>query len=149
MARYAIIKPPEAITAAENLIRVTAPTSYSMVLVEGYITQSDSEASRQLKAVLARATTAGSGTAITIKPLDDPAGSVPTGMAAAYNFTTDPSLESDPVMTRGFNSLNGFSYVPIPGSGIVVAPGGFIVLRLDRAPLAGTFHTELIVDIYR
>jgi hypothetical protein len=104
------------------------------VVTRAAITNTASETSDQVAAVIQRASTDGTGTSITPKALD---GGGAFGGTAVSNLTAD-TTPGDVLLTDGFNLLNGYLWVPTPDDRIIVAPSGRLVLRLNVAPASAT-----------
>ncbi|MCA1571362.1 MAG: hypothetical protein LC798_13780 [Chloroflexi bacterium] len=125
-----------ALTAAKDLISIDAPATASMVVLRAAISQSGSETSDQVSALIRRATGAvGAGTVHTPRAHSPQAPAFPG--TALVNLTTDETA-GDELYGEGFNLLNGFLWVPVPEERIVVPPSGIVVLRLHLAPAAST-----------
>lgn len=122
-----------AVTAAKDLLRVSAPATGMVGLCELRISQDASETSEQLPFQVHRASNDGTGTAITPKPTD-PGDTF--GGTAVYNLSADTTL-TDLMYREAVNVLNGLHWVASwEGSIIWTPPSGRLVVRLDAAPAA-------------
>jgi len=139
MRVYTVRMAPTAVTAAKTLIRVSANGTSALVLLRAWITQETKVTSEQLRALIQRASTTGTGTAVTPQPHE--VGDSAFSGSAAVNLTAEPTLTGSPFNNENFNILNGFIYVPMPEERVIVPPSGIIVLRSDIAPLASMTMT--------
>ena len=133
------------VSAAQDLIRVSAPSTAVVVVHSVSITQDTDETSQQLPFQIHRASTDGSGgSAVTPTPLlvGDPAFA---GTAARNNTTR--ATAGVVIRRRSENLLNGVHWVFTPEERIVIPPSGRVVVGLETAPAAGLpFSGEMIIE---
>lgn len=139
MRVFTVRMAPTAVTVAKTLIRVSAPATTALVILRAWITQETKVTSEQLRALIQRASTTGTGTATT--PEKHEVGDAAFAGSAAVNLTAEPTLTGNPFNNEDFNILNGFIYVPMPEERVIVPPSGIIVLRSDIAPAASMTMT--------
>jgi len=113
-------------------------------ILSARITNTDNDTNEQAAFAIYRASAAGTGgaTGLTEKPTE--VGSAVASATAEHTYvTTDPTLESDPIITESAPLLTGFVYVPIPEERVHVSPSGILVLRLDSAITSSTINAEI------
>jgi hypothetical protein len=123
------------VTAAKDLIRLTAAGTRSIILVRSSFTQDTSETSEQLPVSLYRATTAGTGTAATAQPHTpgDPA----FGGSAVVDLTADTTKSpATPIWSESQNVLGGWLYQPALEERPELPGAGIFAWRLETAPAA-------------
>lgn len=136
----------QAITAAADLIRVSAPSDAILLVTKAWLGQEAGDDLNEASAVqLQRSSTDGTGTAATPAPHD--AGDSAFGGTAVTDLSVDTTL-STLILRENWNLAAGWVWTPFDLSEcIIVPPSGRIVLRLDVAPSASmtisaglTFH---------
>ncbi len=137
---YTVTMDAAAVTAAKDLMRISAPSDAVVILHEVKVTQDESESSEQLPIQIHRASTDGTGTAATARPLQE--GDAAFGGAAVVNLTADATA-GDIVWRESQNVLNGWHWLPTPEGRPVISPSGRMVIRLDAAPGASTKFTAV------
>ena len=139
---YSVVMDAVAVTAAQDLIRISAPSDAIVVIHEVKVTQENTETSDQVAIQLQRSSTDGTGSAATPEQFEsgDPA----FGGTAVTNLTVATTL-SDLLWREGFNVLNGFHWLPTPETRIVVSPSARFVVRIDDAPAASTTVTAVVL----
>ncbi len=132
------------VSVAKTLIRVSAPSTMTCVVLRAWVSQSESVASNQDRVILQRASTDGTGTAETPEKME--VGGPAATFTAVTNLTVEPTLMADPVIDEGFNWLNGWLYVPAPEERIWLPPSGRLVLRLPETPaVALTMEAGMVI----
>lgn len=136
-----------AVSAAEDLFEINAPSD-GVVVVHGLeISQSSDTDSEQLNLLIHRASTSGSGGSTpTARPLEvgDPAFG---GTVEANN--TSQGTEGTILHSAAFNVLNGYVWWPTPECRPVISPSGRLVVELQTTPgdaltMSGTIYFEEI-----
>lgn len=141
---YSVIMDAVSVSAAKDLLRLSAPADAVVVIHEVTVSQEASETSEQVAIQLMRASTDGTGTAATAKQLEsgDPA----FGGSAVANLTVDTTA-GDTLRREGANLLSGYKYLPTPEARPVISPSGRFVVRLEDAPAAArTMTVEVIFE---
>lgn len=145
--RYAIATSFATGTAAQDLLRVTVPNNGLTTLVEAHVTNEADETSQQLAFLIARATTAGTGTAVEISQLD-PADPEIGASASAISDLSAAATQGDDLYREAVNILAGFHYVPLPDSRPKFSGGGSFVIRMDAAPdNAQTLAVSVVLEV--
>jgi hypothetical protein len=121
------------VSAAKDLIRISAPSDSVLLIHEVSVQQDSSETSEQAAVQLQRSSTDGTGSSYTAVPHD--LSDAAFGGTAVTNLTVDSTL-SALLRRESFNWLNGYEYLPTPEMRIVVPPSGRFVVRLEYAPSA-------------
>jgi hypothetical protein len=130
---YSILMDGISISAADDLLRISSSSTDVTVLHSVTVTQDASETSEQLPFQIMRASTDGTGTSTTPRPLSD--GDPAFGGTAVTALTVD-TTPGNILHREGVNVLNGFYWKPTPEERIVIPPSGRLVVRLDAAPAA-------------
>lgn len=133
MRRYSVQVNAQAVTAAKDLVRISAPSTMVLCVLRAWVSQSGGVTSEQNRVLLQRASDAQTGTSETPQAIEvgDPAATF-----TAQTLTTDHTLTGDPIIDEGFNWVSGYLWVPAPEDRIWVPPSGRLVLRLASAPSA-------------
>lgn len=137
--RFAIQGNYSSVSAAQDCLRITAPTSGQILrLIEAHVTQDADETSEMLPFAVYRASDNGTGTAANVANLEaatqDSLGAI-GGFSAVYNLTgATTKSPSAPLVREGVNILSGFHFVPVPESRPIASNGGRLVIRLETAP---------------
>ena len=137
----------QTIVADATLAIVRAATSYSsraskLEILRVTVSQQGTSTSQQLGIILAQKASAfGTYTSATPSPLAiGTVASAITGSTsgAASSAGTDASAEGagtvTPVLTEGFNNLNGYLWVPTPEDRIMVGPDLAFIVKLRGTP---------------
>ncbi len=140
--KYSIVMESQSISAAQDLIRVTADTDKSIKLLQARATQSNIDTQEQLAFQIHRASTDGAGDATTPQPLS--AGDAAFGGTAITDLSSDTTV-TDVLFHESESLLNGFRYLPTPEEQIEAPGGGRLVLRLDSAPDAATTISAVMI----
>jgi len=140
-----------AVSAAQDLFAITAPTTRSVVVHRIEVGQDTSETSETLPIRLRRGVgaTAGSGgsavTPVRLRP-----GAQTASATVARNNTTAATAGSGTLSTlarRAFNLVTGFVYDPAPEQRIVIAPGETFLANLPSAPDGAlTVSAEIVFE---
>ena len=142
--KYSIVMESQSISAAQDLIRVTADTDKSIRLLQARVSQVDVDVQEQLAFQIHRASDDGTGTANTPKPLS--AGDSAFSGTAVTDLSAD-TTPTDILHHENESILNGFRYLPTPEEVIEAPGGGRLVLRLDSAPSgATTFSATMLIE---
>lgn len=139
MARRFIIQGNySSVSAAQDCLRITAPTSGVMKLIEAHVTQDADETSEQLPFAVYRASDNGTGTAANVANLEhqtqDSLGAI-TGFSASFNLS-GPTTKAPaaPLLREAVNILSGSHFVPVPEARPMASGNSRLVIRLEQAP---------------
>lgn len=141
---YSVLMDAVSISAAKDLLRLSAPADAVVVIHEVTVSQEASETSEQVAIQLHRASDDGTGTAATPKQLQsgDPA----FGGTAVTDLTANTTA-TDILRRSAENLLSGYKYLPTPETRPVISPSGRFVVRLEDAPAAArTVSVEVILE---
>lgn len=131
--RYVIADTFATGAAAQDLCRVTVPDAGVTRIIEVHVTNEADETSEMIPFLIARATTAGTGTATAISNLDETDSSAGASASAVVDLSAAATQGND-IYREAVNILAGFHYVPLPDSRPVFSNGGSFVIRMDAAP---------------
>lgn len=139
---YSVLMDAISVSAAKDLIRLSAPSDGSLLIHQVIVTQEGSETSDQVAIQLQRSSTDGTGTSYTAKKFceEDPA----FGGSAVTNLTADTTA-GDILHREGMNMLAGFNWLPTPEMRPLIPASGRFVVRLDVAPAAATTMTAVVI----
>jgi hypothetical protein len=140
--KYSVLMDAATISAADDLVRISAPADAILVIHEVIVTQDASETSEQLPLQLQRASTDGTGSSYTAKLLEG--SDAAFGGTAVHTLTVD-TTPGDILWRKSENVLNGWHYLPTPETRIVIPPSGRFVVRLDGAPSAALTMTATVI----
>lgn len=139
------------VSAAQDLLTITAPASRAVKILRVEVGQDTSETSEVLPIKFKRGigNTAGSGgSAVTparLKP-----GSTAASSTVTKNNTTAATAGSGSLTVtnrRSFNVVTGFVYVPMDAEAVVVGPSESFIINLPTAPGAAlTMNCEVIFE---
>lgn len=130
---------------ARAMIQLAAGATMPLTLIDAQITQRDSATSAQLGAQIARmsaaatVTAAALGTHITKADPADSNPAVQLGTALSGHTATTAGTQGDVPVEEGWNTLNGFFYVPVPEKRITIPAAGIIALFLTGTVPAGVY----------
>ncbi len=141
---YSVLMDAVSVSAAKDLLRLSAPADAVVVVHEVTVSQEASETSEQVAIQLQRASTDGTGTSATPRPME--VGSTAFGGTAVVNLTADTTA-GDILRREAANLLSGYKYLPTPETRPVISPSGRFVVRLEDAPAAArTMSVEVIFE---
>lgn len=137
-----------AVTAAQDLFEINAPSDATVIVHAVHISQSSDAGdaqSEQLNVLIHRGSTSGSGGSTpTAAPLSlgDPAFG---GTVEANN--TSQSTEGTQLHSENFNVMAGLSIIWTPETRPVISPSGRLIIELQTAPadsltMSGTVYFE-------
>jgi hypothetical protein len=142
---YAAVFEEVAVSAAQDLFEIVAPSD-AVVIVHGFVIgQSSDTDSEQLNILVHRGSTSGSGgTSVTPSPLE--VGDAAFGGTVEANNTSQ-GTEGTFIHSDTFNVLNGYVWVPTPECRPVLSPAGRLIIELQTAPadaltMSGTAYFE-------
>lgn len=145
--RYTIATSFAVGTAAQDLARVTVPDQGVSRIVEIHATNEADETSEMIPFLVARATTAGTGTAASISNLDEADASVGPSASAIVDLSAAATQGND-LYREAVNILAGFHYVPLPDSRPIISNGGSFLVRMDGAPTnALTIALSIVIEV--
>lgn len=134
---YSVSFSATAITAAQDLFELLAPSGSSIRLHAVYFSQHTDTDSEQLRLTIKRVTgapTSGSGGS-TPTPIPLLPGDAASGITAEANNTTRISGGTSVTLhDEAVNVLNGWVYLPTPEMRPVAAPSTRLVIGLETAP---------------
>ena len=138
---YTLVADAVSETTAQSLIRATSPSDAVCEILKVMVTQETLTASEMLAIQIHRASTAGTGAAITARQNQE--GDSAFGGTAIGTITADPTAGF--ILHRaGWNVLAPFEWHPTPEEEKYVSPSQIIVVHLDVAPsVAALFTTEI------
>jgi hypothetical protein len=145
--RYAIQGNYGSASTAHDVLRITAPTTSTMKLIELHVTQDTEEGSEMLPFSIYRASDNGVGSASNVAVLDS--GDSAAGTLSAAHALSTPATKSPaaPLFRESQNILAGFHHVPVPEGRITVRAAGVIVCKLETAPsVALSLSVNAIVE---
>lgn len=136
---YEAVGTVASVTAAKDLIEISAPADAVVVVHELHITNDTIETSQQIAMTISKAGTGGSGgTVETAAKLQtgDPAfgGGVESGNTTQATTLTTIKRISE-------NILNGHHFVPIPQGRIILSPSEILVARFEEAPATASTYS--------
>lgn len=134
-----------AVTAAQDLFSVFAPSD-AIVIIHGFeISQSSDTDNENLSLLIHRATQdGGSGTAPTARPME--VGDTAFGGTLHANATTQ-GAEGTFIHAAAFSVLSGYVWMPTPEMRPVIPPSGSLAIELQSTPgdsltMSGTLYFE-------
>lgn len=126
------------VTQAQTLIYITVPANKVVEVLSAEITDASNETNEQCEGTLQLISALGTPTAATITPSkleqgDQAAGSTVKGPVTASEptYSSGPNVE---VGRKGFATLAGYQYAPIPEERPILAGGASWGLRLLNNP---------------
>lgn len=142
---YTVVADAIAVAAADDLLRISAPSDAAVILHEVLVTQEAQETSEQLAVQIQRSSTDGTGTAVVPEQLE--LGDPVFGGTCSRTITVDTTIDGLPIWRSGQNVLNGWHYLPTPEGRPTISPSGRIVVRMDTAPAASmTVNTYALFE---
>lgn len=142
---YSAVFEEVAVTAAQDLFGIFAPSD-AIVVVHGFeISQSSDTDNENLNLLVHRATDDGaSGTAPTARPAET--GDAAFGGTLHANATAQ-APEGNILHSASFSVLSGYVWMPTPEMRPVIPPSGSLVIELQTAPadeltMSGTVYFE-------
>ena len=134
------------VNSLRTLMYITAPAAKVVEILSASITNMSNTTNAQLGAQFQLVTTLGTPTSTAVTPTKAEQGDQASGSTVAANVTaSEPALTANTAFgDRGFSSLGGWEFAPLPEERLYIAPGASWVLKLmDTAPAA----TDLEVRI--
>jgi hypothetical protein len=136
---YTVIFSAIAVTAAQDLFELVAPSGTGIKLHAVFLSQSNSTTSAQLRTTIKRGegtvTSGAAGSAPTPVPAVE--GDAAATFTAEVNNTTRMVVGSGAIKTLhddAFNVLSGWVYLPTPDMRFTAKPGDRLVVGLETAP---------------
>lgn len=132
MRIYTAIGSHAGLAAADDVLQITAPADKVVFLRRAWIGQDSSTTADQIRAVIQRASAAGTGGAVTPEAHDpgDPA----AGSTVLTNTTGNATLAGAPLVSEGFDARAGWLWVADPTAAIILGGQDVIVLRVEDGP---------------
>lgn len=137
---YTVIMDAVAVSAARDLIRLSAPADSALLVTKAWVGQEALDDLNEVGAVqLQRASTDGTGTSATARPMRE--GDAAFGGTAVVDLSA--ATTAGVILVReNFNWAAGWVWTPFDMSeGIIVSPSQRLVLRLETAPSASMTMT--------
>ena len=133
-----------AITAGHTLLLITVPANKVVEVLSASITDNNNATNQQLEAVWQLVGTLGSPVGTSITPTKNEQGDQAAGSTVLGDLTTEPTSYSAGVTQglRGFASLAGYEYAPVPEERLEMGGGSTWGLRLLTAA-----PTSFIADV--
>ena len=124
------------LNAARTLLYLTAPSGKCVEVLSASVTNATNETNEQLECCLQRITTLGTPTGTALTPTKMEQGDQAAGSTAVGNVTaSEPTYTSNTqIGRRGFPSLGGWEFAPVPEERPVIAPSESWGLRILAAP---------------
>lgn len=133
MRTYSVVMAGTSITAAKDLLRLSASSGTILEILRIEVTQSSSTTSAQNALSIYRASTDGTGTSASARPYQ--AGDPTFAGTAVVNLSADTTKSpTEPLWRSGQNVLNGWLWHPVPEERIIVPPSGRLAVRLENSP---------------
>lgn len=140
--RFAIQGNYGSVSAAQDCLRIAAPTAGTLKLIEAHVTNDTDETSEMLPFSVYGCSDNGTGTAANIVNLAvDKNGLLSagafSGFSAVYNLSgATTKSPSNPVVRESVNILSGYHFVPVPEARPQISGGGAggLAIRLETAP---------------
>lgn len=127
-------------SAAKTLLYITVPANKVVEVLSAEVTNADNETNEQCEVTFSKISSLGTPTATTITPTkmeqgDQAASSTVKGVVSGSEptYTTGPVVEFG---RKGFPSLAGYQYAPVPEERPILAGGDSWGLRLLNSPSA-------------
>lgn len=147
---YSAVFEEVAVTTAQDLFEINAPSDASVIVHSLHISQSSDAgdaASEQLNVLIHRGSTSGSGGG-TPTPAPLQAGDAAFGGTVETNNTTQ-GTEGTQIHSEAFNVMAGLVIVWTPETRPVISPSGRLIIELQTAPadsltMSGTVYFEEI-----
>ena len=137
------------ISTAITAIQLKAGTNGPIEILRCSLTQSTSTTSSQVlaglirKSAAATVTTATAGTHLLKGNPINPTSDASLGTSATGITATAEGTNGELAITRGFNILNGWEWLPTPEERIWVPQGGIIALTFLSAPPSATWTAQI------
>lgn len=134
------------VNSLRSLVLITAPAGLCVEILSASITNLSNTTNAQLGATFQKVTTLGSPTGTSITPTKAEQGDQASGSTVLGNITaSEPTYTSGVIYgARGFASLAGFEFAPVPEERLVIAPGVTWGLKLiDTAPNSTDFEVRV------
>lgn len=133
------------VSAAKQLLRVSAPSDAVLWVLAAGVSNTDREADEMLGVKVLRVSTDGTGTSETPLAYNEESPAFPG--TAVKDLSADGTA-GDLLLADSFHIKNGWRFFWTPDTRPRVAPSGRIALRLDDAPGAATvLNAWLLVGI--
>lgn len=121
---------PAAYSTARTIIQLNAPSDAAVILLECHI-GFDETASAAEAIEFKRVSTGGTGSGVT--EVKNELGFAAPGSTVTEDHSAEGSLV-DTLFSLSFNVLNGFHYIPLPETRIVLSPSGRLAIGFAVAP---------------
>ena len=141
--KYNLVMPATAITAAKDVMRISAGSAVVLAIIAVKMTQEIVEVSETLPLLVQRCSTDGTGTSGTAEKTMP--GDPTFAGTFVYNLSSDTTLSGGPFHRDGQNVLNGWDF-NFESNPLVLAPSGRAVVRLPTAP-AASLTFSLVVTV--
>lgn len=134
------------ISTAITIIQIKAGATTPLWLVRAVLTMRGSVTSAQERVQIVRKSAAATVTSATPLLLDegDDAADAVGGTSATGITGTAEGTDTNILVDRGFNVLNGFEWIPTPLEMIKVLPAGIIALKFPVAPASNVWSAQMV-----
>jgi hypothetical protein len=133
--------------AAKTLLYITAPSNKVVEILSAEVTNASNETNEQCEAGWSKISSLGTPTATVVTPTKMEQGDQAASSTVKANVTaSEPTYASAPTIEagrKGFASLAGWQYPPLPEERLIIAGGDSWGLRLYNSPTA--FDTTIRV----
>lgn len=138
---YTVTMDAVAVTAAQDLIEIVAPSDGVCIIDRVEVSQETQTSSEALAIQLHRSSASGTGTSATPRPIQ--AGDAAFGGTAEVDHSAD-TTPSVVLLRSGWNVLAPYIWHPTPEERIIVPPSGVFVVRLESAPGASMTMSAVV-----
>lgn len=134
------------LSAGKTLMYISVPSTITVEILSIEITNTNNATNQQLEATFQRITTLGSPTATSITPTKTEQGDQASACTVAANVTSgEPTYTSGvEVGRKGFASLAGYQYAPVPEERPVLAPSSNWGLRMLTSSFTA-MNTDVVI----
>lgn len=120
MSIWKVSRGSHALSTTADSVTFDVPAGRTFRVLQGKVVGMGSAAAAGAEVGVFRTSANGSGgspTSLTLKNIDPNGAAAPSGFTAKYGYTTQPTLEADPMIRLGFQPLGGQDReTPIPGA---------------------------------
>ena len=134
------------VNSLRTLMLLTAPANKVVEILSASITDASNTTNAQLAAAFQQVTTLGTPASTSVTPTKGEQGDQASGSTVTANVTgSEPTYTNNTqIGLRGFASLGGWEFSPVPEERVYVGGGATIGLRLlDTAPSATDFMVRI------
>lgn len=138
------------ISTAITILQLKAGTNFPLEILRAALTQDSSTTSAQERFSLLRksgaatVTAASAGTTLCKYNPAAPTSDVALGTTSTGITASSEGTDSDILVDRGFNVINGIEWLPTPEERIIVPVGGFLAMKFLTAPASHVWFAEIV-----